>query len=341
MNHDLTNRNIIPKKISFNRTPKVSAYEQEILDLYKNPANRELSTKRIEGINKFESSLKNLPWVLQTIPEKQLASSIETKGKNALERHLRELCISKEFDLNPTADDATLRPRLLSLNYDGILSEVNNYFTDQILDAKNNIVLKCDENDPVLQLKTEALKEAIDKVRTMGYKLENITFYLHGEPGASLAVPTKVDANCEIKESAIVLSRAAGQSPSSRQFGGLFLEKFNNSRRALKHAIKTNIVHELGHLIHASYSPGHFYAVTTRELAGAEHLSDEKCFKEAKGFQFDILCVQEEKSLLSSYSKERPIEFVAEVFAGTTMGLEFPHEVMDVYRKLGGPPTKK
>ena len=86
---------------------------------------------------------------------------------------------------------------------------------------------------------------------------------------------------------------------SKNKFGNVYVDKHHL------------IYHELGHCFDCKSSSDLMAAIKTARRARAE-LSDK---------------------ILPEYSKSRPSEFVAEIFAGIMQGKTFPDDIMNLFRK--------
>ena len=134
-----------------------------------------------------------------------------------------------------------------------------------------------------------------------------------------LALPKK-----ELTNYAFALAKYADSKGIRFCFDGMFNNKFVGSERY--------IFHELGHLVHEKSYALHDKCCTLDAYKQA-NMEPTKMLK-------DFLANPEEQRIaksVSGYAASSPNEFVAETFSYLIKGEKFTKEVMDLYKKYGGP----
>ena len=86
---------------------------------------------------------------------------------------------------------------------------------------------------------------------------------------------------------------------------------------------KAVVVHEMGHILHKTQSPDIFWK-----------MKDPKKVSEFKGWISLAMDVSE-------YATMNPLEYVAEVFTGTSLGIVYNDTIMSKYAEFGGPSPQK
>lgn len=128
----------------------------------------------------------------------------------------------------------------------------------------------------------------------------------HAEYGnVDAAAHTEADGTIVINESSDVWEDVAGFIRRSGPEGSGYLSTSDE-----RHIV----LHELGHVAHMK--------------------SD---FERAVSPEFDSVEDQDVAAKVSALAASMPGEFVAETFVGLIIGVQYPQEVMDLYRRLGGP----
>jgi hypothetical protein len=92
-----------------------------------------------------------------------------------------------------------------------------------------------------------------------------------------------------------------------------------NKRNKSEAMAKAIVVHEMGHVLHSQQSPEQFWQLKISGAAAPPDLAAK----------------------VSAYAGENALEFVAEVFTGRTLGIEYGSDVIAEYLKLGGPTVPK
>ena len=176
--------------------------------------------------------------------------------------------------------------------------------------GQNYTILK-DIKDPIIKTKVEAVNKAVRILIDKGLTLPaGLKVYCVNNPPRAIAF--KRDANWK-QVALVVLGKDVDQpntdqpSISMTKFGGLD-----------KPTITT--IHEIGHILHERFFGDGFWQLDVRRPGERLTYNADK---------------------VSVYATRGQKEFVAEVFAGSVIGMKFPAEVMDEYKKLGGPPLSK
>jgi hypothetical protein len=183
----------------------------------------------------------------------------------------------------------------------------------------------------------QLVKDAVGKVSSTGVKVPPLHIHMpkYGRGLKLKATDTAPGgATCEIEAKS---SRAVFVPPdfmhlSSELIGTPDLEKVKNpvtgadeykfSSTGFDPSGVASIVHEIGHALHFTESPGKFHGLWGSSFTG----------KAPSGKQSSQVANAE----VSQYGG-KPREFVAEVFLGLVYGKKYSDDVMAIYRAFGGP----
>ncbi len=94
-----------------------------------------------------------------------------------------------------------------------------------------------------------------------------------------------------------------------------------NDVKSNKAFAKAVVVHEMGHILHKTQSPDIFWDMKAHP----------ENYDGWKGLAADV----------SQYATQNPLEFVAETFTGTSLGIGYSSAVMNKYDEFGGPKVSK
>jgi len=311
-------------------------------------------------VNTFLEKLTDPPTLEQVEDVIDVINGVSKEGKlkygtalNELKEQMKELakkvpmlqpgCVPK-MKLDEAKAERSERSRVKGLVPLDALED----FDDVVIQGPDNL-------DPD---KMWALAEGFDMVEKLGFKVPpmNVLFAQDTEEGATekarnVAFMMTAGATTEdpAKQEISLFLSAEGlltHNPmvegSEKQFKGgrttggkrgvpdqagdaaiVMAKKLNQSvgeqEKAAKKAFAAAIVaHELGHILHAQGSPGEFWNMKIAP----------------EGFQ--EIGWSEVAPQVSEYACGNVLEFVAEVFCGRAIGIEYSTAVMDAYYELGG-----
>jgi hypothetical protein len=198
-------------------------------------------------------------------------------------------------------------------NFAGQIGNVN--YVEERTSYKNQAyTIYKDPNDPDLKVKVAAINKGIKILIDSGLNIpRNLMVYSAGRPEAQ-NIGFKRGANWE--PVAVVILGSKATSPMLGGMSSISQSGFRYNFVALDRPTIT-VIHELGHIIHERFMGDNFWLTLGGTVPPAE--------------------LPNLDTRVSQYATTGKKEFVAEVFAGSIIGMKFPADIMAMYHRLGGP----
>jgi hypothetical protein len=198
-------------------------------------------------------------------------------------------------------------------NFAGQIGNVN-YVEERTSYKSQPYTIYKDPNDPDLKVKVAAINKGIKILIDSGLNIpRNLSIYSAGRPEAQ-NIGFKRGANWE--PVAIIVLGSKATSPMLGGMTSISQSGFRYNFVALDRPTIT-VIHELGHIIHERFMGDNFWLTLGGTVPPAE--------------------LPNLDTRVSQYATTGKKEFVAEVFAGSIIGMKFPADIMAMYHRLGGP----
>lgn len=247
------------------------------------------------------------------------------------------------------------------IGYKEDLSEVKQKMHDNLYigNYKGFANIYLDTRDPLIDVKINAFSNALEKVRSKGFELKNIDIYCPKENDfkLGLAYPKSITENNDV----IILGDDACSFTDPDVLitvGGEIYENSAKDKISMEKRLEASLIHEIGHLIHTEQATKKLGFDLCLLNCGMRDIQGDYLLGKALGISEKALCegvrnkdleffhkgfkkFKKIANEISEYAKSNPSEFVAETFTKRVLNMHVSKQVLDLYKGLRGPNSKK
>ncbi|MCP4132420.1 MAG: hypothetical protein GY754_15720 [bacterium] len=216
------------------------------------------------------------------------------------------------------------------------------------------VKLHAASDDPDIAVKKEAIRIALEMVQAKGFKFpgNNIEFFCHSYKKSCVGFLLPM---LQSSKGVIVLGTNALHVEKEIVATKIYDQhKARSESDAKLKQATTAVLHEMGHIFHQYAALSYYTALVNlkkltklNESAYTQLLGSSSDYKKMyasftskptyKQLKDAMGRIDETSAEVSAYANEHPNEFIAEVFSGLMMGINYSDDIVDIYHALGGP----